>query len=89
MSRSGGRTWWFVWLDSPMRLHLPPFFRSFLPSDPYVKQERELGNDAFALGQYDAAIAHYARALHICGAADATLFSNRAAAYLAKGWCVT
>ncbi|PRW33332.1 stress-induced-phospho 1 [Chlorella sorokiniana] len=49
------------------------------------EQERELGNDAFALRRYDAAIAHYSRALGMCST-DAALWSNRAAAYLAKGW---
>ncbi len=53
---------------------------SFLPP-----QERELGNDAFALRHYDAAVTHYSRALGMC-ATDAALWSNRAAAYLAKGW---
>ena len=48
-------------------------------------QERELGNDAFALRQYDAAVAHYSRALAL-SATDAALWSNRAAAYLARGW---
>lgn len=50
-------------------------------------QERELGNDAYALGRWDAAVAHYSRALaDPLGAADASLHANRAAAYLAKGW---
>jgi Flp pilus assembly protein TadD len=48
-------------------------------------QEREAGNDAFALGRYDSAVAHYSQALALC-ATDAVLWSNRAAAYLAKGW---
>lgn len=48
-------------------------------------QEREHGNDAFALRRYDAAVAHYSRALELCPT-DAALWSNRAAAYLAKGW---
>lgn len=54
---------------------------------PCSMQERELGNDAYAAGAWDAAVAHYSRALgDPLGAADASLHSNRAAAYLAKGW---
>lgn len=49
------------------------------------EQAREQGNDAFALGDYDAAVAHYSRALQL-RPSDAALWSNRAAAYLAKGW---
>jgi Flp pilus assembly protein TadD len=52
---------------------------------PSCKQERELGNDAFALQRWDSAVAHYSRAIQLC-ATDAALWSNRAAAYLAKGW---
>lgn len=47
--------------------------------------QRELGNDAFALHQWDAAVLHYTRAIE-ANPTDATLWSNRAAAYLAKGW---
>ena len=50
------------------------------------ENERELGNDAFALGQWDAAIQHYSLALQHCGSSDAILCSNRSAAYLAKSW---
>jgi hypothetical protein len=93
-------------------------------------QERELGNEAFERGAWDAALAHYRSAdasspacacvsgfssrspmqsqcdhvlhshaasdgiaVHACCSralelrpAEAALFSNRAAAYLAKGW---
>ena len=52
---------------------------------PARPQERENGNDAFALRRYDAAVMHYTRAIGLCST-DAALWSNRAAAYLAKGW---
>ena len=42
------------------------------------------GNDCFALGQYDGAIAHYSRSIDM-RPGDETVFSNRAAAFLAKG----
>ncbi|UPR03649.1 TPR repeat domain-containing protein [Chloropicon primus] len=46
--------------------------------------EKETGNDSFDLGNYDEAVLSYSRGIahkpH-----DATLWSNRAAAYLAKG----
>ncbi|BDA44578.1 probable Hsp70-Hsp90 organizing protein 1 at N-terminal half [Coccomyxa sp. Obi] len=50
-----------------------------------AENEREAGNDAYALGQFPTAVAHYSRALaeqpH-----SAVLLSNRAAAYLAMRW---
>ncbi len=46
---------------------------------------KELGNDAFTLGDYEAAVRHYSQALQL-HPSDAKLWSNRAAAYLAKGW---
>lgn len=49
------------------------------------EHNKELGNDAFALHNYDAAIGHYSRALEL-HKTDAVLWSNRSAAYLAKGW---
>lgn len=51
---------------------------------PQHQHERELGNDAFAAGQHDAAALRYTRAL--AARPDAVLFSNRAAAYLGKRW---
>jgi hypothetical protein len=48
--------------------------------------ERELGSDAFALRQWDAAVLHYTRAIDL-RPTDAALWSNRAAAFLAKQWC--
>lgn len=59
--------------------------RSPLRHSPQHEQAREQGNDAFAVGQYDAAVAHYSRALQLLPS-DAAAWSNRAAAYLAKGW---
>ena len=49
------------------------------------EQAREAGNDAYALGDWDGAVAQYSRALEL-RPTDAALWSNRAAAYLAKGW---
>ena len=49
------------------------------------EHEKELGNDAFALGNWDAALAHYSKALDL-HRTSAVLWSNRAACYLAKGW---
>ncbi|CAL8463197.1 g2731 [Coccomyxa elongata] len=50
-----------------------------------AENEREAGNEAYALGRFPTAIAHYSRALaeqpH-----SAVLLSNRAAAYLAIRW---
>ncbi len=46
---------------------------------------KEQGNDAFAVGEYDAAVVHYSKALQL-HPSDPALWSNRAAAYLAKGW---
>ncbi len=51
-----------------------------------AENEREAGNEAYALGRFPTAVAHYSRALaeqpH-----SAVLLSNRAAAYLAMRWC--
>lgn len=47
--------------------------------------ERELGNDSFALHQWDAAVIHYTRAIE-SHPVEASLWTNRSAAYLAKGW---
>ncbi|KAL4542144.1 hypothetical protein Ndes2526B_g06626 [Nannochloris sp. 'desiccata'] len=47
--------------------------------------ERELGADAYSLHQWDSAIVHYTRAIDL-HQTDATLWTNRAASYLAKGW---
>lgn len=49
------------------------------------ENERELGNDAFALKQYDTAILHYSKAIQ-ANSTNALLYSNRSAAYLLKGW---
>lgn len=49
------------------------------------ENERELGNDAFALKQYDTAILHYSKAIQV-NSTNALLYSNRSAAYLLKGW---
>jgi Flp pilus assembly protein TadD len=50
-----------------------------------AQQERELGNTAFGQQHWDAAVAHYSKAISL-RRSDASLWSNRAAAYLAKGW---
>lgn len=55
------------------------------PCPSSARQERELGNEAYAARQWDAAVAHYSKAISLRGV-DASLWSNRAAAYLAKGW---
>jgi len=47
--------------------------------------EKELGADAYSLHQWDTAIIHYTRAIDL-HQTDATLWTNRAASYLAKGW---
>ena len=47
--------------------------------------ERELGNDAFVLEQWDKAIAHYSAAIDMYSV-DAKLWSNRSGAYAAKRW---
>jgi len=44
-----------------------------------------MGADAYALHQWDTAILHYTRAIDL-HQTDATLWTNRAASYLAKGW---
>lgn len=51
-----------------------------------AENERIAGNDAFAMGQYATAVAHYSCALSE-QPANAVLLSNRSAAYLAMGWC--
>ncbi len=81
---------------SPLLATLPPVSAAANPGQQHHgqllqahalqhEQAREQGNDAFALGDFDAAVAHYSRALAL-RPADAALHSNRAAAYLGKGW---
>ncbi len=59
------------------------------PPDQHVvsvaDNERELGNDAFAAGQYWTAIQHYTAGL-AASPREPLLYSNRAAAYLAIDW---
>lgn len=59
------------------------------PSDTHEIEEgqhyKELGNDEYALGHWDLAISNYSKAI-ASRPSDAVLYSNRAAAYLAKGW---
>jgi Flp pilus assembly protein TadD len=68
-------------------IELLPFccLATYTPFHSPTVQERELGNDAFAQQRWDAALAHYTRALQLAPA-DPLLWSNRAAAYLSKGW---
>jgi len=47
--------------------------------------EREAGNDAYSLHRWDTAILHYTRAID-ANPVEAVLWTNRAAAYNAKGW---
>lgn len=51
------------------------------------EQEKAEGNYVFALWRWDEAIRHYTAALAVAPA-SAVLFSNRLAAYAAKGWGV-
>ncbi len=58
------------------------------PSDAYFITDMapsRAGNDAFALGNFTAALGHYSRALQE-EPHNATLLSNRAACYLAMKW---
>lgn len=50
-----------------------------------VENERERGNDAVALENYDAAIVHYTRAIEL-NKVDWRLWSNRSKCYSAKRW---
>eukprot|EP00958_Prasinococcus_capsulatus_P014457 scaffold1522_cov340-Prasinococcus_capsulatus_cf.AAC.6 len=62
-----------------------------------AENERELGNDAFEMGQYDVAIVRYSKALQaepgtrqhhaatVVSRALGQLYSNRAAVFLAQG----
>eukprot|EP00890_Picochlorum_soloecismus_P000411 jgi/Picsp_1/1370/NSC_04849-R1_heat shock protein sti-like len=47
--------------------------------------EREWGNDAFALQEWDTAIRHYTKSIEECQV-DAKNWSNRSACYAKKGW---
>jgi Flp pilus assembly protein TadD len=51
----------------------------------HAENEKEAGNDAFEAGNFDKAVAAYTRALEL-QPTDATLYSNRAAAYLGMRW---
>ena len=50
-----------------------------------VENERERGNDAFSLKDYDKAICHYTRAIELNNV-DWRLCSNRSRCYSAKKW---
>lgn len=50
-----------------------------------VENERERGNDAVALENYDLAIIHYSRALELNNV-DWRIWSNRSKCYSAKRW---
>lgn len=63
------------------RCGCPPEAHDIVPHET----EKELGTDCFALHQWDAAILHYTRAIEM-HPVDPTLWTNRSAAYLAKGW---
>lgn len=47
--------------------------------------ERENGNDAVAIGDYDSAIVHYSKALEV-NPVDPKIWSNRSKCYCAKRW---
>lgn len=47
--------------------------------------ERENGNDAVAIGDYDSAIMHYSKALEV-NPVDPKIWSNRSKCYCAKRW---
>ena len=47
--------------------------------------ERENGNDAVAIGDYDSAIVHYSKALEV-NPVDAKIWSNRSKCYCSKRW---
>jgi len=47
--------------------------------------EREWGNDAFSLEEWDTAIRHYSKSIEECRV-DARNWSNRSACYAKKGW---
>jgi tetratricopeptide (TPR) repeat protein len=49
------------------------------------ENEKELAADAYSLHQWDSAVIHYTRAIDL-HPVDATLWTNRSATYLAKGW---